>query len=186
MRSFGLSGRRDEITSKLRKEENEQMFAQRRTRFLQRFSGAQEEPEEEEDQIVLTIDDIREGTAQDKVIKAKRGKLVQALASGNMPALLESVRYFRRRLQLAAREPLIYDQFRQLDLLESLVTIVGWYSNLNSENKHVIEEATWALINYCCADESAVLQLEPLGFFHLVLRVIDETEDQTILDNVVI
>ena len=101
-----------------------------------------------------------------------------------MSILLESITYFRKRLKLAVSVPLVVDQFRQLDLLQVFIDIVTWYKRCTPENRPIIEEALWALINYCCSNEQAVLELEPLGFFHLVLRVIEETDEPVIYENV--
>ena len=92
--------------------------------------------------------------------------------------------FFRKRLQTGSKDPLVFSEFRQLDLIQPFVTILASFRAMNEVTRPIIEEVSWAFINFTVSQEFEINCLEQYGFKALLFLILEETEDCVLLENV--
>lgn len=115
---------------------------------------------------------------------AKKHRFQQAIETNDAKTIKEIVVFFRKRLQSGSKDALVFSEFRQLDLIQPFLNILASFRSMNDLTRPIIEEVSWAFINFTVSQELELNCLDQFGFKQLLFAILEETDDCILLENV--
>ena len=182
-----LAGKRELFVSQQRKEAYEQLFEQRRMRILNREPRKAPESEDQAKPVPLfTLEDIKNGDVWIKIIEQKYNELKKAIEINDFASMGVLLGYFRMTLLMAHTEHIIFLKLRDIGIPGDIINIVSKLNAIKEPKlRNVFEEASWFLANYCMTDEITALGLIDYGFINVSLGLIDQIDNISVLENMV-
>jgi hypothetical protein len=109
---------------------------------------------------------------------------MQAIEKNDARTVKELVVFFRKRLQNGTKDALVFSEFRQLELIQPFLNILSSFRSMNQITRPIIEEVSWAFINFTVSQEFELNCLDQFGFKPLLFTILEETDDCILLENV--
>ena len=104
----------------------------------------------------LSMEDVMNGTIEEKMLAVQRDNLINDVKKGNLGLALTHLKSLRRRIGSFTSEPTFMPKIRQANLIETFAELFQGFPRAKKAEMQIYEELAWCFSNLTTAENYEV------------------------------